>query len=97
MPENCVLRCDNDRCSATVQDGKILIVCPKGESCLFSIEDLDTGLSDTVRVANPGMLFRSGREIERIWYGMSSYVMREGSLGSRIASFLDRHLHGKEF
>ena len=97
MPENCVLRCDNDRCSATVQDGKILIVCPKGESCLFSIEDPDTGLSDTVRVANPGMLFRSGREIERIWYGMSSYVMREGSLGSRIASFLDRHLHGKEF
>ena len=97
MPENCVLRCDNERCSVTVQNEEILIICPKGESCLFTIEDPDTGLSDTVRVANPGMLVRSGREIERIWYEVSSYAMREGSLLSRMADFLDRHLHREEF
>ena len=81
----------------TVQNEEILIVCPKGESCLFAIEDPDTGLSDTVRVANPGILVRSGREIERIWYEVSSYAMREGSLFSRMTDFLERHLHREEF
>ena len=93
VPENCDLHCDNDRCSIAVKDGKILVVCPKGEKCFLTVEDPGSGLCDTVRIANPGILIRSGRVIEQIWYEVSSYVMREGSPLSRIAGFWDRHFH----
>jgi hypothetical protein len=93
VPENCDLHCDNDRCSIAVKDSKILVVCPKGEKCFLTVEDPESGLCDTVRIVNPGMLIRSGRMIEQIWYEVSSHVMREGSPLSRIAGFWDRHFH----
>lgn len=96
VPENCTLRCNNDRCSVTINDGKILAVCPKGEECLFVVEDPDSGLSDAVRVANPGILMRTGREIERMWYNVSSSALQEGTALSRAIGFLDRHLHRGE-
>ena len=93
IPESCVLHCDNDRCSTVVKDGNILVVCPKGEECIFTVEDPDSGLCDTVRIANPGGLTRFGRMVEGIWYRVSSHVMQEGSPVSRIVGFWNRHFH----
>ena len=66
--------------------------CPKGEKCILSAEDPESGLTDRVRVSNPGMMTRWGRDIERIWYRASGYAMREGSFLSSVTDAVERRL-----
>ena len=55
--------CMNEKCSAQWQDGKILVNCPAGESCVVSVTDENNAPLDTVYIRNPG-------KVERLWKGL---------------------------
>ena len=90
--DSLVLSCDNPHCTAVSEKGTITVTCPKGEKCILSAEDPESGLTDRVRVSNPGMMTRWGRDIERIWYRASGYAMREGSFLYRVTEAVERRL-----
>lgn len=56
--ENYTLRLDNSRCSAGIEDGALLVHCPRGQSCTLRVESADGALSDTVLLRNPGLAAR---------------------------------------
>lgn len=56
--ENYTLRLDNSRCSAKIEDGALMVHCPRGQSCTLRVESADGTLSDTVVLRNPGPVSR---------------------------------------
>lgn len=69
---NYVLSLSNSSCRAVLEDGKISVSCPRGESCDLTVSTADGTLSDTVRISNPGRFQRStAQSLEkllcRIW------------------------------
>lgn len=56
--ENYTLRLDNSRCSAGIENGALLVHCPRGQSCTLRVESADGALSDTVVLRNPGLAAR---------------------------------------
>ena len=67
VPENCDLHCDNDRCSIAVKDGKILVVCPKGEKCFLTVEDPESGrVIEQIWYEVSSYVMREGSPLSRI-------------------------------
>lgn len=54
--ENYTLICDNDRCVCEITDNVISVKCPRNESCMLTITEKSSGLSDNVRISNPSSL-----------------------------------------
>lgn len=56
----------NKACSAVWTDGALLVDCPAGEEMLLTVSLEEEGVSDTVRIHNPGKLMRGfGRFFQR--------------------------------
>ena len=53
------LDCDNEKCEATIEDGKIVVRCPRGQACQIRITMKGTGLSDCAYVQNPSLFRRA--------------------------------------
>ncbi len=50
--ENYTIACDNEKCSAVIENEIISVTCPQGESCEITVKSIG-GLSDSARVSNP--------------------------------------------
>lgn len=46
------LSCDNKKCSARIEDRKIKLNCPVGQSCTLTLSHRETGISDSISVHN---------------------------------------------
>lgn len=53
------LNWDNQKCWAEWENGRIWIICPEGKTMTLTVSTGDGGLSDTVRIHNPGKLTRA--------------------------------------
>ena len=66
------LLCEGEACSAEIQDGALLVRCPRGRSCTVTLTAADGVCSDTVRISNPGSFLRgTAQKIEitlRYWW-----------------------------
>ena len=66
------VNCDNPICQASIEDGKIVVLCPKGESCSIEIEMMENEMTDTVFIQNPSAAARAlillTQELERMEY-----------------------------
>lgn len=56
--EDYEIRCDNERCSVTWAEGKILVDCPAGERAVLTVTGKRDGISDSIVVSNPGTVLR---------------------------------------
>ena len=64
------ITCDNDKIVCEFVDNQVFINCPKSEHGLVTLAEKETGLSDTVKVCNPGTL-------ERMKYCFGQYIESE--------------------
>ncbi len=48
----------NEACSVTLEDGVLMVDCPKGQSCTITVTCKDAPVSDTILVRNPGSATR---------------------------------------
>ena len=61
--------CSGAGCSAEVQNGELVVSCPKGRACTVTVESIsDPSLSDTVFLSNPGFFGRLGQRTEAFLY-----------------------------
>lgn len=60
--------CDNARCTLTVSEDEITLLCPKGERCVLSVQSNREPLSDSIVVRNDGWLMIAGQQIESFVY-----------------------------
>ena len=44
----------NEKASATISGGQLVVNCPKGQSCVVTVSSADGLVSDTVRITNVG-------------------------------------------
>lgn len=56
--ENYRVTCDNEQCSAEINNGKLEVFCPVGETATVTVADKEGKLSDSIYVQNPGWLER---------------------------------------
>lgn len=84
--ENYTLRCDNDAVQVSLEDGKILVQCPEGESGTIRLSCKNADISDSIYVRNPGRFqkiqIKLGQKLEEfVVYGsrdtMVSRVIRD--------------------
>lgn len=54
------LTCQGEGCEASWEDGKVIVTCPRGKSCVLRLESEDGTISDSVCIRNPGWLTRLG-------------------------------------
>lgn len=60
------LNCDNEMCEAEIGDGKIVVRCPRGQTCQIRITMEETGLSDSAFIQNPSLLRRAAIALSQI-------------------------------
>lgn len=51
--------CDNTSCSCLIQNERLVVTCPKGESCKIALVELSSGLSDQIYVSHPDALTKA--------------------------------------
>ena len=54
--------CDNDNCSCIIQNERIVVTCPVGESCTVELVESSSGLSDKIHVTNPDVFTKTANE-----------------------------------
>lgn len=64
--ENYTLHCDNDAVQVSLEDGKVLVQCPEGESGTIRLSCKNADISDSIYVRNPGKLQEIRTEIGQI-------------------------------
>lgn len=52
------LSCEGEGCRAELQDGQVLVSCPRGKSCSVTVSSADGRYADTVRFSDPSPLKR---------------------------------------
>lgn len=57
------LTCDNDKCSAEIENSTVTVYCPYKEHCRLTVTDGVTGLSDEIYLSNPSRLRRKNINI----------------------------------
>lgn len=69
-PENYILQVDNDKCHASIDGGRILVYCPRGQQCILSISGTDGMYRDTVLLHNQFNLISAAQTIENVLGGL---------------------------
>lgn len=74
--ENYAVSCTNEKCRAALKDGKLIVECPTGETCVVRISCESEDLSDSIFLQNPGALQRGWMERMQTLEDRSYYLLR---------------------
>jgi len=72
IPEKLSVSCNNSECAAVLENGKLTVTCPTGESAVVTVSDVDAGVSDSIVITNPNILLRLrhllGQKMEQFFF-----------------------------
>lgn len=87
--------CDNKKCSAYLEDGKLFVRCKDGQSCLVTVEHLESGLKDSIRVRNISEFQRKITELSKEHYEKQRLLNQEQF--ARFGRPVSRNIWGMVF
>lgn len=76
-PENYTLQLDNEKCSAYMEDGKIVFHCPRGQQCVLTVSSADGVYQDSVLLRNRFNLIPIAQKIEQL---LSRQLLVKGAI-----------------
>lgn len=71
------VECDNKKCRAYFEGGKIFVNCPAGQSCIVTVENRESGLKDSVRIRNINEFQRIMTKISKEHYEKQRILNQE--------------------